>query len=170
MTKQATPDDERLFWNLKRWGAPLSRKGLPGRRLSLEETLAFSCGLARRNPAVAMVWPVVFAKGREAVDLTALEALSRDLGHERVLGFFMTVTQQLLGDLRLARFLRRLRNGTHPELEQFFLMGQGRLYRELAERNTPREAREWGFSMNTSVGDFRTCFDKFVKTHAPILQ
>src|SRR5438105_15764266 len=40
------PDEETLFWNLRRWRAPLVRPGVQGEKLSLESTLAYALKLA----------------------------------------------------------------------------------------------------------------------------
>lgn len=161
--RMSVPDDNVLFWNLRRHGAPLSKRGSPGLELSLEETLSFGLALSRRYPSVAQVWPVVFGRNQSAVDLDVLTSLARELEYGHVLGFFLSVVGRLLDNSDLEAYLDDLRKERGPELEDFFLMGQGRLYRELSEKNTPQLAREWGFRMNTSVEDFKSCFDKFMR-------
>lgn len=158
--------DDVLHWNLKRRGATFSKQGTPGVVLSLEETLARALDFSRRDPCVAQVWPVVFARNRAAVDVSRLVLLAVEMGQGRALGFLLSVTAWLLGDPTLRCFDVALKDGAPREAENFFLdVGENWRYRELAERNTPEEAREWGFRMNTSLEDFKSHFDKFVRPH-----
>lgn len=158
------PGEGMLFWNLRRWGAPLTREGKPGRKLSLEETLAYGLSLARRHPELARVWPVVFAKNREALDLGVLVRLSRRLGQKRALGFFLSLTRRLLNDARLAKTERDLQDHRFRKTEDFFFLERGRRARELAEKRTPPVARDWHFRMNMPLESFRGPFEKFVAT------
>lgn len=167
--KSSAPSDGELFWNLKRYGSPLSRRGEPGVPLSVEQTLVFSLGLARRYPPVAQVWPVVFERHRTKLDLELLESLATGLGHERSLGFFLSVTRALTLDASLVHYEKRLHEKTYP-MEHFFLMGQGNLYRELSKKRTPPVAKKWGFWMNTTPEDFKSCFHKFVERYEPVCQ
>ena len=162
------PEEETLFWNLKRWGAPLTRTGKAGAKLSLEDTLAFALDLARRHPDVARVWSVVLAKNRSAADMEALVRRARHLGQKRTLGFFLSLTGELLNDPSLKPTECRLRDGRFRRTVDFFTMGRGKRARELAERRTPRPAREWGFRMNMPLESFRATFDKFAGHRAGV--
>ena len=115
-------DENSLYGNLKRWGAPLHRTGAPGKPLSLEETLAYGLLLARRDPDVAQVWPVVVAKHRAELDLNELEFLARRLGQKRVLGFLLSLTGVLLKDAALKSWAKRLRDQRVSRTEDFFLV------------------------------------------------
>lgn len=157
----ASPPDEVVAANLKRWGAPLLRTGRHTERLSLEETLGYGLGLARRRPEVARVWPVVFARHRGAVEMGELEALAYRLGQKRALGFFLALCGALLADPALTARSRRLRDARFRRTEDFFVLERGRRARALAERNTPRLAKMWLFRMNMSLESFRTHLEKF---------
>jgi len=148
------PDEETLYANLKRWGAPLVKGGTPQEEFSLEETLGRGLVLARHHPDVARVWPVAFAKNRPQVDLSELVMLARSFGQKRALGFFLSLTAGLLKEPSLARFARRL--------EDFFLFSRGDRARRLAEENAPRAAKEWLFRMNMPMDSFESLFRKFV--------
>lgn len=164
----AVPDEETLFWNLKRWGAPLARPGRPGGKLTLEETLAYGLGLARHHPDVARTWPLVLAMNRPALDLEVLVRLARRLGQKRTLGFLLSLTGTLLGEAKLAGTARLLRDARFRRTQDFFVVARGRRARELAERRTPPMAREWRFRMNTPLESFQASFKKFVGTHEAI--
>lgn len=157
------PDEEAFFWNLKRWSAPLSRTGTPGKRLTLEETLAQALALARRDADVARVWPVLLAKNRSEVDIEELEFLARRLGEKKALGFFLSLTGRLLKDPSLARHADRLHDGRVRRMEDFFRARRGKRARALAGERTPDLAREWCFRMNMSLESFEQLFRKFVR-------
>lgn len=158
-------DEETLYGNLKRWGAPLVKGGPPARNLPLEETLGRALLLARQHPEVARVWPLVLARNRNATDLGELERVARSLGQKRTLGFFLALTGRLSRDPSLAKFAKRFRDDRTRRAEDFFLFPQGDRARGLAEENTPSLAREWFFRMNMPVEGFESLFQKFVKPH-----
>lgn len=154
--------EESLYWNLKRWGAPLVRMAFASAKMSLEATLAVSLALARRDPDVAQVWPVVLAKNRDRVDLDLLEARARHLGQKRVLGYLLSLTGLLLRDPALVAFSRRLRDPRVRRRQDFFLLDRGPRARRLAEENTPRVARDWLYRMNATLENLQAHFDKFL--------
>jgi hypothetical protein len=156
------PGDDGVFWNLKRWGAPLARHAAAGEKLSREETLAQALRLARSHAEVARVWPVVFAKNRRDVNLFELESSARRLGQKKALGFFLSLSGRLCGDSRLAEFSKRLRDGRVRKTEDFFLPERGARARKLAEEDTPDLARKWFFRMNMPLASFKAFFRKFV--------
>jgi hypothetical protein len=150
-----------VYWNLKRFGAPLGNCGKPGRYLSLDETLARAVELARHHPAVAQVWPVVFSKNRKLVKVGNVERLSEKLGQTKALGFLVSVTRRLLGDQRLRGVEKRLRRKASRKTENFFLDFNDEVYQRLVEQRTPKEAKAWSLRMNTQFDDFESCFKKF---------
>ncbi|MBI4565711.1 MAG: winged helix-turn-helix transcriptional regulator [Planctomycetes bacterium] len=155
------PDEEDVFWNLRRWGAPLVRTGAPSRTLSIEETLAHGLVLARRYPDVARVWPLVLARNRSKVDFGELEVLARRLGQRRTLGFLLSVTGTILRDRLLLRRAAALRDSRARRTVDFFLQRRGKRAQALADRNTPAEARRWRFRMNMPLESFRTHLRRF---------
>ena len=156
------PDEETLYANLKRWGAPLVRGGTPREKFSLEETLGRALVLARHHPDVARVWPVAFAKNRREVNLSELVMVARSFGQKRALGFFLSLTAGLLKDPSLAKSARHLSDGRARRVEDFFLFSRGDRARRLAEENAPRAAKEWLFRMNMPMDSFESLFRKFV--------
>jgi hypothetical protein len=155
------PSDDVLYGSLKSWGAGLAKGRAAGESLGLEETLAYGVDLARRDPDVAQVWPVVLAKHRDRVDLDRLEVLARRLSQKRALGFLLSLTGTLLGDPTLAIFARRFRDSRVREAQDFFTLAKAKRTSALTEANTPALARAWHFRMNTSLEAFRSHFDKF---------
>jgi DNA-binding transcriptional ArsR family regulator len=159
----SVPDDDVVFWNLKKLGAPLARKGAQGDELSPESTLAYALKLARRHPDVARVWPVVFAKQQSRLNLETLAHLSGRLGEKRTLGFFLALTGRLLKTPKLAESGSVLRDGRFRKTQSFFLSEEGEREKRLAELRTPEVAREWHFRMNMPMESFESTFGKFVK-------
>lgn len=157
------PGEETVFWNLRRWGAPLVRPGTPGETLSLESTLAYGLRLARSHSDVARVWPVVLAKNLRGMDLPDLVRGASRLGQKRALGFFLELTGRLLGDPALERQGARLRDERFRSTQDFFVGPQGGRARKLAERRTPALAKAWGLRMNMPLDTFESSFEKFVE-------
>lgn len=128
-----TAREEKVFWNLKRYGSPLSKPGVPGLNLTLEETLVEALALSRRFAYVAQVWPVLFVLNAENVNMDVLEALARKRGYGAVLGFFLSVVRALTNDPdpMVAELRLMDTRPTYPEM--FFLVEHGPMMVELAE-------------------------------------
>ena len=153
-----------MRWNLARFGAPVAVDASPGVALPLEETLAAALNLARRDATVARSLPVLFAKNKDHLDLPRLEFLARKQGSLRVLGFFLDLTAALLGNRRLHREARRLRDRRRKRAEDFFTERKPNEFEErLAERNTPKVARAWHFRLNMGMDSFESLFKKHLK-------
>jgi hypothetical protein len=159
-TGEATPDA--IYGNLKSWGAGLARNAGTFKTLDLEQTLAYGVALARRDPDVAQVWPVVLAKNRGRVDLDRLEQIVRRMGQKRALGFLLALTGRLLKDPALHAFARHLRDSRVRRTQDFFTLAKGKRMQGLTEANTPGIAKDWKFRMNTSLDSFQSHFNKFV--------
>lgn len=160
---RASQGDADVLRNLKRWGAPLTKGGLPKLRLPIEETLARALVVARVNATVAQVLPVVFAKNRGTLDLPRLEMLARRVGEKRTLGFFLALCAHLMKDDGWARYSKKLKDRRFRRTEDFFLNVRGKRSRKLAEKNTPALAREWNFRMNMPMKSLESAFHKFAK-------
>ncbi|MBI3855623.1 MAG: helix-turn-helix domain-containing protein [Planctomycetes bacterium] len=158
--KQPTDDD--IYANLKSWGAGLAKQVQPAQPLPLEETLAYGVELARRDPDIAQVWPVVLARNRARAHLDRLVILGRRLGQKRALGFLLSLTATLLDDATLLDFAKGLHDSRVRRGQDFFRVTRGKRAQSLAEANTPELARNWFFRMNTGLSSFRSHFDKFV--------
>ena len=165
-TRAGRYGDEALYGSLKRLGAPLVRRTRGGEELDLEETLGRSLGLARRDPTVTRVWPLVLAKNRTQVGLEELASHARRLGEKKALGFFLSLAGTLMGDSGVLAFAKTLRDRRYRTVEDFFVDTEGSpagaRARALAEKNTPRLAREWFFRMNMPLDSFESFFRKFV--------
>jgi hypothetical protein len=151
-----------VYGSLNSWGAGLALGPPPAKPLPLEETLAYGVELARKDPFVAEVWPVVLAKNRDQVDLERLESLVRRLGQKRALGLLLSITGTLMKDPTLAAFARRFRDARVRELQDFFTAPKGKRMQAVAKMNTPPLAKQWRFIMNASLETFRSHFDKFM--------
>ncbi|MCP4347000.1 MAG: hypothetical protein GY795_15910 [Desulfobacterales bacterium] len=132
---------------------------------SPEEVLAASLALARRNPVVARVFPVVIAKNKSCFDnFDLLRNLVRAAGETKTLGFFLELTFELTGEKYfsfLADQLSEFRNG---EPEDFFVhVKKNKYLQQLEDMNTPPVAEKWRFRMNMNTDSFATIFRKFQK-------
>jgi DNA-binding transcriptional ArsR family regulator len=157
----ADPSEDAVFWNLRRFGAPLARVGTKGEELSLESTLAYALRLSRRHADVARVWPVVLAKHLSEVKLEALKRLSGRLGQKQTLGFFVALTRKLLGNQTSGLNEESLHDNRFKKSKAFFLSEESERARQLAELRTPDLAREWQFRMNMPYESFESSFEKF---------
>lgn len=157
----ADPSEDALFWNLRRFGAPLARVGTKSEELSLESTLAYALKLSRRHPEVARVWSVVFAKHLAEVKLEALKRLSGRLGQKQALGFFLALTRRLLKKQAAGLSEESLRDGRYKKTKSFFLSDESERARRLAELRTPDLAKDWQFRMNMPYESFESSFEKF---------
>jgi len=158
------PSWEAVYASLKSWGAGLAKGRAARNPLKLEETLAYGVLLARRDPDVAEIWPVVLAKHRTDVNRERLEILGRRLGQKRALGFLLTLTGILLKDSTLPAFAGRLRDSRVRRTQDFFTLPRGKRMGVLTRTNTPDLARDWFFQMNTSLASFQHHFDKFMES------
>jgi len=157
------PGDEALYWNLRQMGAPLASAGGKGATLGKEETLAYALELSRRQPEVARIWPVVYARHREELNHQRLAHLAGRLGQKRALGFFLDLTQELLGQ-KAPRAQNRLQDARFRKTQDFFVTEHSERSRKLADLRTPKVARRWHFRMDMPLESFRTSFDKFEGT------
>ena len=90
-----------------------------------------------------------------------LEATRRD--ERQALGYFLKLAGLLGGDATLVEASRGLRDKRRTKARMFFDGPHGRHARALALRNTPKEARQWGYLMNMGLDSFRTVFEKFAE-------
>lgn len=157
-----TAREERVLWNLRRYGAPLSNPGVAGLDLTLEQALAEGLSLARRFPYVAQVWPVVYVLNQTQVDLDRLETMAVDAGHGNTLGFFLNVSRLLTDNPVPTDHELRLTLGRSGRPEEFFLQEHGPLLRALVEKRSPQVAKDWDFRMLTTMEHFQETFDTFV--------
>lgn len=148
---------------LGRLGAPLFRQ--TGHRRALvdsELALAWALRTAHRDASVARVLPYTLALNAPTLDFEKLADQARVLGETRALGLFLDLAAALSGDRRLSRVLRLERGkARRVTAVDFFIDATSVFERELAELNSPPEARRWGFRMNMPREAFAAIFDKF---------
>ena len=159
--------DEILLQRLRKMGAPLGTDSkIIGNNENLippEEVLVRGLSLARRNPAVARVFPVIIVRNIKYFDdFGTIENFVRSAGEADTLGFFLELTGELTGNSHFSDLANRLAGHRHGETRDFFVhTGKGRYARKLDELNTPDVAKRWNFRMNMNTESFRTLFNKF---------
>ncbi len=153
--------DERLRGWLAEAGAPLSVAAPETARPPLEEVLARALELGHRDSTVARVFPLVLWRQRNHLDL---ERLRREATHRNegpALGYFLELAGRLGKDPSLLDASSLLRDKRRRRMRVFFTGPHGPRALAAMRRNTPREARRWGFLMNMGVDSFQATFDKF---------
>lgn len=144
-------------------GAPLGAAEIPGPVPELEEGLAEALSLSHSDPTVARVLPFVLWRQRHRLDLDRLrrEATRRNEG--QALGYLLELAGRLGNERRLVQAAALLRDRRRRRARMFFSGPHGPRALAATRRNTPREARRWGFLMNMGLDSFRSTFDKFAR-------
>ena len=145
---------------LRTLGAPLTVDALAEDTGPVEEVLVDGLRLSHSDPSVARAMPVCLHKHLARIDPERLETLARKAGEKRALGFFLELTGTLTGDRRLVAWSRRLRDRRVRILSDFFNVPQTPEWRSLSERNTPPEARHFGFRINLDRPSFASLLRK----------
>ncbi len=155
--------DERVRGWLARVGAPLGAEEASSSELPLEQGLAEALSLAHRDPTVARVLPLVLWRYRERLDFDRLrrEAARRD--EDQALGLFLVLAGRISNERQLVQAAAPLRDRRRRRVRMFFSGPKGPHALEATRRNTPPEARRWGFLMNMGVDSFRSTFAKFAR-------
>jgi hypothetical protein len=148
---------------LRSLGAPLPVDPAPVQDAELEEALVAGVELARRDPTVATVLPVVFWKQRGELDRERLEAVARKAKEKHAVGFVLALTGELSGDRKLSRLAEQFRDARVTRLRPFFELPDTRSARDTAERRSPEVARRWGYTLNLDLESLRSQFEKFTK-------
>jgi DNA-binding MarR family transcriptional regulator len=161
--KAASQHDRRLRAWLAEVGAPLGAGESGAPRPPLEQVVASALSLAHRDSTVARVLPLVLWRQRDELDLEQLrrEATRRNEGP--ALGYFLELAGRLGNEPRLVAASSPLRDKRRRRPREFFAGSHGPRALAAMRRNTPREARRWGFLMNMGVDSFRATFDKFAR-------
>jgi hypothetical protein len=159
---QVSPDDSVRSW-LASVGAPLGAPESTTPVPALEEVLGEAVKLSRRDATVARVLPVLLWRRRKDLNWERLvqEATRRDERH--ALGYFLELAGLFGGDAALVCTARKLRDRRRTKKRMFFDGPRGRYALALMRRNTPKEARWWGYLMNMQLGSFKSLFDKFAE-------
>ena len=154
--------ENELFEGLARLGAPLPVPHKTNKVFNLEETLAYSLKLARRNSTVARVLTVAFAQSKNTLDFGHLKSCALKLHETQALGFYLDLTGQLLHDRTFQRQAMQLFDPTNIRQKSFFVgtPKKGKYLRLLEKLNTPTLAKKWGFRMNLGMDSFEAQFKK----------
>lgn len=162
-TKDVTDDD--VLWNLAGLGAPLVVENKSQKELPLEKTVALALNVVRRNPTAARALPLVLAENSSRMNYARLRYWAKEAKATRTLGFFLDLTHALQGRSRFKKMANELLDRRVKQNEPFFKTSSTKYAMMLAHRKTPSLARKWHFTMNMSLNDFRSVFEKFY--HGP---
>jgi len=154
-------DPGRVLATLASLGAPLSTDAAPDESLSAEEAVAQGLRMTHRHPTLARAYPVLLARNRGRLNLERLRHRATELNEKQTLGFFLDLTGTLANDRRLRSFARGLKDRRIKRVRDFFEGPHGKYARHLADRRTPRVARDWHFRMNLDMDNFRAFYSKF---------
>jgi len=160
-TESRTRRDEQVRTWLAGVGAPLGSDEARGPAPPVEEVLAEALALSHRDATVARVLPLVLWRQRGRLDFDRLRhaATRRDEG--QALGCFLELAGRLGAEPGLLAAANALRDRRRRRVRMFFVGPHGPRAVAATRRNTPREARRWGYLMNMGLDTFRSTFDKF---------
>lgn len=145
---------------LRALGAPLQVEPTPGVP-DVERTLSEGVRLARRDATVARILPLCFAKARPRLDRDRLLLAAKRVCEKQAVGFFLALTAELTGDRDLGRWAASFRDHRVRQVQDFFELPPSAAARELAEKRTPRVARQWSYRMNMGLDSFMAPLEKF---------
>lgn len=152
----------RLRDELVAQGAPLwAQAGHRSATMPLEDLLAEACKLSHVDPSVAKVLPYLFARKKEELDFERLTEALTERKQKHTAGFLLAVAAALTGDRTLNRWAERLRDGRRTKVVDYFEGSSSKRLQALAERNTPKLARDWKFRLNMTMDDFASVMQKF---------
>ncbi len=155
--------DERVREWLARAGAPLGAADVRGPVPDVEESFAEALALSHRDPTVARVLPVVLWRQRHRLDFDRLRREATRRNEDQALGYFLELAGRLGNERGLVRAAAVLRDRRRRKERMFFSGPHGPRALAATRRNTPSEARRWGFLMNMGLDSFRSTFDKFAR-------
>ena len=141
-------------------GAPLAVPPRPVSPDGREEALVEAVRLARRDATLARVLPVALARQWKTLHHERLKDVAVRSRAKHALGFFLALTAELSGDKALRQSAETFRDHRVTSLRLFFTLPSARASRDLAERRTPRLAREWGYLMDLDLASFKSAFAK----------
>jgi len=155
--------DERVRAWLASVGAPLGSAAARGSVPPLEEVVAEALSLSHRDPTVARVIPLLLWRQRQRLDFVRLkrEATRRD--ERQALGLFLELAGRFGDEPLLVDESRGLFDGRRRRVRMFFSGPHGPRALAATRRNTPREARRWGYLMNMGLDSYQSTFDRFAR-------
>jgi len=154
---------ERVRGWLASIGAPLGAAEASTAAMPLEQGLAEALSLAHRDPTVARVLPLVLWRQREHLDFDRLQREAARRDEDQALGLFLELAGKISNERQLVRAAAPLRDRRRRKVRMFFVGAHGPRALAATRRNTPPEARRWGFLMNMGVDSFRSTFAKFAR-------
>ena len=155
--------DERVRGWLASIGAPLGAAEASSAAWPLEQGLAEALSLAHRDSTVARVLPLVLWRQRERLDFDRLQREAARRNEDQALGLFLELAGKISNERQLVRAAAPLRDRRRRKVRMFFSGAHGPHALAATRRNTPPEARRWGFLMNMRVDSFRSTFAKFAR-------
>ena len=155
--------DERVRSWLASVGGPLGVPKVGGPVPKLEEGFAEALSLSHRDPTVARVLPLALWRQRRHLDLDGLRREATRRNEDQALGYFLELAGRLGNEPRLVEAATELRDRRRRKARMFFAGPHGPRSLAATRRNTPREARRWGFLMNMGLDSFRSTFAKFAR-------
>ncbi len=161
----AAPDDNAssaVRRRVRALGAPLAVSPEPVHRDEREAALVDAVRLARRDATLARVLPVAIAAQWETLDRGRLKTAAVRACEKHAVGFFLSLTADLLGNPALREWAAGFRDYRVTSLRPFFTLPSARTARDLAERRTPQVARDWGYLMDLNLASFKSAFEKHV--------
>lgn len=161
--KAEADHDERVRGWLASIGAPLGAAEASSSVFPLEHGLAEALSLAHRDPTVARVLPLVLWRQRERLDFDRLQREAARRNEDQALGLFLELAGRISSERRLVRAAAPLRDRRRRRVRMFFSGPHGPRALVATRRNTPPEARRWGFLMNMGLDSFRSTFAKFAR-------
>ena len=141
-------------------GAPLAVSPQAVHPDEREAALVDAVRLARRDATLARALPVALAEQWQTLDRDRLKTAAVRSREKHALGFFLSLTAELLGNTSLREWAAGFRDYRVKSLRPFFTLPSARAARDLAERRTPPVAREWGYLMDLDLESFKSLFDK----------
>lgn len=155
------PDADEIRQRLQRLGAPLLAGESPVVERDLHDTIVAGVRLARKDPTVARVMPLVLWQQRRNIDPDRLEEVARHARQKHALGFLVALTARLKRSRELEALARRLRDHRVRSRQDFFELPRTRAGQRLAEERSPSVAKDWGFLINMEMSSFAAMFEKF---------
>ncbi len=149
-------------------GAPILAPGggASPSSLSAERVLSLAVKAAHDDASIARVLPFTLARNAQRLDFARLAFFCRELDEARALGMFLDLGAALSGQRKMSKVAAGLRDGRVSRSDDFFTRATSAADRELAELNSPPQAKRWKFRMNMPLDMFATLFEKFAVDHA----
>lgn len=148
--------------HLAQMGAPFGEYALPKLKIEKELVLVAATQTARENSTVARALPVAFALQEKEIQFEKLKFYSQKTGLQQEVGFFLELTSKLNNSSRLKKEAKLYRDRRISVSRSFFVdkNERGPFVKLLEEKNTPRVAKRWHFTMNMRLDSFSSMFRK----------